>query len=87
MDGPDLSKTRDKPWDYYVEMSRQLWDEARHAMMGEVSLVSLGIPFYAYPIDWAASVSLNTEFTPLEAHLIPLAHRAGSHAGRLRQAL
>jgi hypothetical protein len=67
---PILFKTRDKPWEYYREMSRQLWDEARHAMMGEVSLVSLGIPFYAYPIDWAASVSLNTEFTPLEAHLI-----------------
>ena len=67
---PILFKTREKPWEYYREMSRQLWDEARHAMMGEVSLVSLGIPFYAYPIDWAASVSLNTEFTPLEAHLI-----------------
>jgi hypothetical protein len=67
---PILFKTRGKPWEYYHEMSRQLWDEARHAMMGEVSLVALGIPFYAYPIDWAASVSLNTEFTPLEAHLI-----------------
>jgi hypothetical protein len=67
---PILFKTRGKPWEYYREVSRQLWDEARHAMMGEVSLVSLGIPFYAYPIDWASSVSLNLEFTPLEAHLI-----------------
>jgi hypothetical protein len=67
---PILFKTRGKPWEYYRDMSRQLWDEARHAMMGEVALASLGIPFYAYPIDRAASVSLNTEFTPLEAHLI-----------------
>ena len=56
---PILFKTRGKPWEYYRDMSRQLWDEARHAMMGEVALVSLGIPFYAYPIDWASSVSLN----------------------------
>jgi hypothetical protein len=67
---PILYKTRGKPWEYYRELSRQLWDEARHAMMGEVSLVSLGIPFYAYPIDMAASVSLNNEFTPLESHVI-----------------
>jgi hypothetical protein len=67
---PILFKTRGKPWEYYRDMSRQLWDEARHAMMGEVALTSLEIPFYAYPIDWASSVSLNLEFTPLEAHLI-----------------
>lgn len=67
---PIIFKTRGKDWAYYNDLSRQLWDEARHAMMGEVSLVSLGIPFYAYPIDMKASVSLNLEFTPLEAHLV-----------------
>jgi hypothetical protein len=67
---PILFKTRGKPWEYYRDLSRQLWDEARHAMMGEVALVSRGIPFYAYPVDWASSVSLNSEFTPLEAHVI-----------------
>ena len=50
--------------------SGQLWDETRHAMMGEVSLVSLGIPFYDYPIDIAGSATLNLEFTPLEAHIL-----------------
>src|SRR4029077_9098401 len=30
-------KTRGKPWAYYNDLSRQLWDEARHAMMGEVA--------------------------------------------------
>ena len=67
---PILYKTRGKPWAYYNDLARQLWDEARHAMMGEVSLASLGIPFYAYPIDMAASVSLNLEFSPLEAHVL-----------------
>jgi hypothetical protein len=67
---PIIFKTRGKPWAYYTELSRQLWDEARHAMMGEISLVSLGIPFYDYPIDTAGSATLNLEFTPLEAHIL-----------------
>jgi hypothetical protein len=67
---PIIYKTRDKPWAYYHDMSRQLWDEARHAMMGEVSLVSLGIPFYAYPIPINFVDLLNLEYTPFEAHVI-----------------
>lgn len=38
-----IAETPDKPWEYYQDMSRQLWDEARHAMMGEVGFVNLGI--------------------------------------------
>jgi hypothetical protein len=37
-----IVETKDKPWGYYLDMSRQLWDEARHAMMGEVGFVSRG---------------------------------------------
>ncbi len=33
-----IAETRGKPWNYYRDMTRQLWDEARHAMMGEVGL-------------------------------------------------
>ncbi|HEY3612626.1 MAG TPA: hypothetical protein VGK92_02925, partial [Gaiellales bacterium] len=67
---PILFQTRGRPWDYYRELGRQLWDETRHAMMGEVALHAAGVPFYAYPIDMAASASLNREFTPLEAHIL-----------------
>ena len=70
MMAPIIYKTRGKPWAYYHDLTRQLWDEARHAMMGEVSLVSLGIPFYAYPILITFSTTLNLECTPLEAHAI-----------------
>jgi hypothetical protein len=68
--GPILFKTRGKPWSYYHELARQLWDETRHAMMGETAFVRLGIPFYEFPITIAAVVALNREFTPLEAHTI-----------------
>ena len=37
-----IAETQGKPWGYYRDMTRQLWDEARHAMMGEVGFVALG---------------------------------------------
>lgn len=67
---PILYKTKGKPWEYYVDLGRQLWDETRHALMGQAALYSRGMPFYKYPIDTAASAVLNRDFAPLEAHLI-----------------
>ena len=37
-----ITETQGKPWGYYRDMTRQLWDEARHAMMGEVGFVANG---------------------------------------------
>jgi hypothetical protein len=70
MMAPILYRTEGKPWEYYADLSRQLWDEARHAIMGEVGVEALGMPFHRYPIDRKFSALLNTRFTPLEAHLI-----------------
>jgi hypothetical protein len=67
---PIIFKTKDKPWEYYVDLSRQLWDEARHAMLGEIGLYQVGVPFYKYPVDLKSSMSLNIHFEPLKAHLI-----------------
>lgn len=68
--GPILYKTEGKPWEYYVDLSRQLWDEARHAMLGEIGLYDGGVPFYKYPVDLKSSFTLNTMFEPIDAHLI-----------------
>jgi hypothetical protein len=66
-----LTETQDKPWAYYRDLTRQLWDEARHAMMGEVGFVSLGV-------DWPSKVlvnhtwalCLNTQLTAQERHAV-----------------
>jgi len=66
-----ISETKGKPWGYYRDMTRQLWDEARHAMMGEVGFISLGI-------DWPSLVMINStwsrclhlEMKPKERHAI-----------------
>jgi hypothetical protein len=52
------------------ELSRQLWDEARHAMMGEVALERHGVRFHSFPIEIQGSLALNTRFEPREAHLM-----------------
>ena len=65
-----LSETRDKPWEYYRDMTRQMWDEARHAMMGELGFVSLGIDWEQIPFNFTWSLNLNTMLTPLERHAV-----------------
>ena len=65
-----IMETPDKPWDYYREMTRQLWDEARHAMMGEVGLAHHGIDWTKACIPHIWSYELNTLLTPLQRHAI-----------------
>ena len=63
-----LTQTPGKPWGYYRDMSRQLWDEARHAMMGEVGFVALGVDWTKARVTVNWSHRLNTECTPAERH-------------------
>lgn len=63
-----IVQTKGKPWGYYRDMSRQLWDEARHAMMGEVGFVALGVDWTKARITWNWSYRLNTECSPMERH-------------------
>jgi hypothetical protein len=65
-----LSQTKGKPWRYYLAMTRQLWDEARHAMMGEVGFVALGVDWTKARITHNWSLRLNTECTPMERHAV-----------------
>lgn len=66
-----IAETRGKPWGYYRDLTRQLWDEARHAMMGETGFASLGL-------DWPALVMVNStwsrclngQLTPKERHAV-----------------
>ena len=63
-----ITQTPGKPWGYYRDMSRQLWDEARHAMMGEVGFVALGVDWTKARITFNWSYRLNTECSPMERH-------------------
>lgn len=66
-----LAETAGKPWDYTVDMTRQLWDEARHAMMGEVGFVQAGIDWRRFvPVNFTWSLALNTQLAPLDRHAV-----------------
>lgn len=66
-----IAETSGKPWDYTVDMTRQLWDEARHALMGEVGFVRAGIDWRKLvKINFTWSLALNTQLKPLERHAV-----------------
>ena len=63
-----ITETKGKPWGYYRDMTRQLWDEARHAMMGEAGFVSLGVDWTKVMVNFTWSLGLNTQLTAKERH-------------------
>lgn len=66
-----ITETPDKPWSYYRDMTRQLWDEARHAMMGEVGFAQLGIDWpKKVMINHTWALALNTQLKPIERHAV-----------------
>ena len=65
-----ITETPDKSWGYYRDMIRQLWDEARHAMMGEVGFVAAGVDWRKVMINFTWSMALNTQLKPIERHAV-----------------
>ena len=75
MDVPEVMarmmlEAKSQPWDYYMQMSRQLWDEARHAMMGTVYLEAHGVDWRKIPIHAGFSLRLNQHLNAVEAHAV-----------------
>jgi hypothetical protein len=66
-----IAEAENQPWEYYTDMCRQLWDEARHAMMGSVYFEKHGIDWKGQiPLHAGSSIRLNMHMTPLEAHAV-----------------
>jgi len=66
-----IGEAEKQPWEYYTAMCRQLWDEARHAMMGTVYMEQRGIDWKAeIPLHPGFAIRLNQHLSPLEAHAV-----------------
>ncbi len=66
-----IAETKGKSWAYKVDLTRQLWDEARHAMIGEVGFVQAGIDWRDFVrINFTWSLALNSQLQPLERHAV-----------------
>lgn len=57
-----------KIWEYTADMARQMWDEARHSMLGEAWLVAHGIDWTQIPLNVGFSEVLNSLATARESH-------------------
>jgi hypothetical protein len=58
-----LFEAPDMPWDFYFDLGRQMWDEARHSMFGENKLAELG--------SSAAQAGLSAKAYALRQTLLP----------------
>jgi hypothetical protein len=65
-----LTERRDRPWPFYREYGRQLWDEARHALMGTVALTARGVEWTQVPLHVGFSLRLNRHADPLERQIV-----------------
>ena len=75
MDVPEMmasfmTERRGQPWEFYLDYARQLWDEARHAMMGSVALEARGVDWTRIPLNVGFSLRLNRHADPLERQIL-----------------
>ncbi len=72
-----LVEAKGKSAEYNRDMTRQLWDEARHAMMGEVGFVSIEVDWTTIPFNFTWSLGLNTMLSAKERHAVLFAIEQG----------
>jgi uncharacterized ferritin-like protein (DUF455 family) len=65
-----LAERRDQPWEFYRDYARQLWDEARHALLGTVGLQAQGVDWTQLPLHVGFSLRLNRHADPLERQVL-----------------
>jgi hypothetical protein len=65
-----LVERRGEAWEFYRGYSRQLWDEARHAMMGTVAFEARGVDWSAIPLNVGFALRLNLHASPLDRQII-----------------
>jgi hypothetical protein len=96
------SGDRTLPWSYYTSMLRQMWDEARHAMLGQAMLEARGLDWTSLPVNVTFSWKLARFCSPIERHILlyaieqslmprdrgkPYEHRVASESGDRLSAL
>jgi hypothetical protein len=75
MDVPEVMASfmferKNQPWQFFLDYSRQLWDEARHAMMGTVAFESRGVDWTEIPLNVGFSLRLNRHATAQERQIL-----------------
>jgi hypothetical protein len=61
-----LYERADRPWEFYHDYARQLWDEARHSMLGEAAFEARGVDWTRIPLNVGFALRLNLHAAPDE---------------------
>jgi Protein of unknown function (DUF455) len=64
-----IADWKGQPWEFYHDLSRHLWDETRHCMLGEVAFVSKGIDFTKIPTHVGFAEYPNTQLEPADRYV------------------
>lgn len=75
MDVPEMmasivTERADQPWEFQLDYRRQLWDEARHSMMGEIAFERRHVDWTRIPLNVGFALRLNLHATPQERQLL-----------------
>jgi hypothetical protein len=65
-----LAESPHKSWNFYREMFRQMWDEARHALLGQAALEARGVDWTRLPINVTFSYKLGRFLDARERHIL-----------------
>jgi hypothetical protein len=65
-----LAQSPPGEWDQCAQLFRQMWDEARHALLGEAALEARSANWHALPINVTFSHKLAKFCTPVERHIL-----------------
>ncbi len=60
----------DQPWQFYRDLARHLWDEARHSMMGEIAFAVNGTAWTDVPHEMSFAEFPNTQLEPRERYTL-----------------
>lgn len=72
---------KDQPWEFYRDVARHLWDEARHAMLGEVAFEARGANMFEVPHEIAFAELPNTQFDPRDRYMLLWGAEQGAMKG------
>jgi hypothetical protein len=76
-----LFESPDMPWDFLFDLSRHMWDEARHAMFGEAKLADFGTTAQAAGLSTKAYAMRQT-LTPLDRYAALSTQEADAFPGK-----
>jgi hypothetical protein len=77
-----LAQSPPPEWDQCAQLFRQMWDEARHALLGGVALEARGASWQTLPINVTFSHKLAKFCSPVERHILLYAIEQSLMPGR-----